>query len=476
MSSFVERNAVLDLQVAGLTQRGDGVARHDGFAVFVPGALPGETVRARVTEVRKSYARAALQEIVQPALARTVAPCTIAGICGGCALQHLSRTGQLRWKRQFVVDALTRIGKLDADEVEARVTATAEVADQWNYRDKVTYRVDMTDGRGVGGFVCAGTHEIVAAPDCLIARPAHSRLLACVLAAVDAAGKSDRAELETLAKVVVRIHDGGALVIFVARDAVDAAGAWARVAARVLAMADGTSAPVTGIALMAPSDLRPSNAGSTPSHSEAYALDEVEAGSLVPLWGSTALFYEVLGLRLRVSATAFAQVNRAVAVEICRRALAAAHLQPGDTVFDVYCGVGAMAILAAGQGRVIYGIETNQAAIEDARVNAEHAGAKDIALLCALAEEELPRLQAVGIRPDVVFLDPPRAGCERSVLEVILATQPRTVVYISCDPATLARDIRVLVEGGYRLVDATPLDAFPQTGHVECVVGLVRAS
>jgi len=474
MSSFVERHAVLELQVAGLTQRGDGVARRDGFAVFVPGALPGETVRARVTEVRTSYARAALQEIVQPAVARTVPPCAIAGICGGCALQHLSRSGQLQWKRQFVVDALTRIGKLDASEVEARVAATVDVADQWNYRDKVTYRVDVADGRRVGGFVCAGTHDIVAAPDCLIAQPAHSSLLACVLAAVDAAGELDRSELETLAKVVVRIHDGGALVIVVARDAADAAGAWARLGARVLDMADGASAPVTGIALMTSPDLRSSNAASSPSHSEAHALDEVEAGSLVPLWGSTELSYEVLGLRLRVSATAFAQVNRGVAAEICRRALAAAHLQPGDTVFDVYCGVGAMAILAAGQGRVIYGIETDKAAIADARVNAERAGAQDIALLCALAEDELPRLQAAGIRPDVVFLDPPRAGCDRRVLEVILATQPRSVVYISCDPATLARDVRRLAEGGYRLVDATPLDAFPQTGHVECVVGLVR--
>ncbi|MCY0869584.1 MAG: 23S rRNA (uracil(1939)-C(5))-methyltransferase RlmD [Firmicutes bacterium] len=472
----MQRYELLTLEVTGLTQRGDGVARHAGFAVFVPGAIPGETVRARVTEVRNSFARATLQEIVHPSPAREVPPCAIAGVCGGCALQHLSATLQLQWKRQFVVDALIRIGKLDANDVEARVAPTVDLGDCWNYRDKVTYRVKLEAGRWIGGFVCAGSHDIVAAPACLIARPVHSLLLACVLTGVEEADQHDRSTLDTLAKVVIRIHDDGALVMLVAGETGDGSGAWMRLAARVVALANTAHVAVTGIALVPLLDVEKTRGVQSKVHGAAStdAGDEDDTGLLETLWGTTALAYDVLGVRLQVSATAFAQVNRTAAAAIYGRARSAAGLQSGDIVFDLYCGVGALAILSAGQGRVVYGIESNRSAIADARANSERAGSRDVAWLCALAEEEMPRLQAAGIRPDVVLLDPPRAGCDRRVIDAIQAARPRRVVYVSCDPATLARDIRILAEGGYEFVEAIPIDAFPQTGHVECVVSLVK--
>ncbi len=407
-------NRVLELDLTQMAHGGEALGRApDGRVVFVGYALPGERVRARLTDVRKRWARGVAEAVLRPSPDRVEPPCPHFGpqACGGCQWQHAAYEAQLRYKTAIVREQLRRLGKLD----DGAVRPCIGMAEPWHYRNHVQLRVDEA---GRLGFVRADGQGIEPIETCLIMNPAVHDLFHQL-----------EADFPALRRVALRgsTRTGDRMVILETDEDEPPEVEVDFPVSVVLVLGDGT--PVT-------------------------------------LVGSPYIYEEVAGRRWRVSATSFFQVNTEMAdrlVELVREA--AAPLYGIETVIDAYAGVGTLGIsLAPDAGHVIL-VEANPVAVEDARANA--ADGDNVSWVEGATEEVLPAWE--GPRPDLVVLDPPRAGCAPAVLEALTALRPKKIVYVSCDTATLARDLGRLVRGGFALRWVQPLDMFPQTYHVETV-------
>jgi 23S rRNA (uracil1939-C5)-methyltransferase len=402
--------------------------------VFVPGAAPGDRLRVRLVERHSRYARARIVEVLRPGPDRVAPPCPVFGRCGGCQWQHLRYAAQLHWKREIVREAFRRIGRLP----EAPVAPVLAAPHPWRYRHKTAVPMGI-------GFYAPGSHEVVPWTECLIQHPLLDRVVAAVRE-LRLPPYDERTGGGLLRHVVARCNlagDQAVVALVVNADTLPDEEGLAR---RLLAAVPELRGVVKNV------HTRPGNAILGP-RSEVLA-------------GEDAIREEVDGLRFRVSVTSFFQVNPAQAAVLHR--LAAAAAGRGAHALDLYAGVGAIALrLASGFARVT-AVEAVDAAVADARRNARDNGIDNVAFVCGRVEDlELPAA-------DAVVLDPPRKGVEPAALRAIAARRPPRVVYVSCDPATLARDCRHLVDAGWSLREVQPLDMFPQTAHVECVALLVR--
>lgn len=423
----------LVLEITDLNHAGEGVGRHDGLVVFVPFALPGERVRAVVEEARKSYLRARLKELLSPSPHRVTPPCPFFGSCGGCSLQHLDYAGQLRFKEKVVENALLRLGKLG----EVRVRGTLGMEDPWGYRCKVRFHVVREGGRPSLGLYAPGSHTpgyLVRKGPCLILEGRLNTLAS----ALEDLLREHAAFTAGLAAVTLRVAPGTGEVMVVLEG--EGTGRHLQELARELAGV----VPVASVVWL-----------------RATGEEEV-------LHGEGAITARLGHLVFRLSTTSFFQVNPAQALVLYRKVAEYAALSGSERVVDAYCGVGAIALYLAGQAGSVLGLEVLPRAVADARANAVINGIKKAAFACGTAERLLPGILRREPVPGVVVLDPPRAGCRRPVLEALAGAGVPRVIYVSCDPATLARDLGVLA-GAYRVVEVQPVDMFPQTRHVECV-------
>lgn len=408
----------LELSVTGLNHAGEGVARHAGRVVFIPGALPGESVLAEIVEDRKNFLRARLLAVRTAAPERVLPPCPYhlrAGAepaCGGCQLQHLAYPAQLAFKQAQVAEQLQRAGGFAAPPVRPILPAPAP----FGYRNQIQL-APAPDGRL--GFRAAGAETVVPVQSCHIAAPALADLLGRIT--LEAALPLERLTLRAGA-------DDELIVVEAAEDAPELE----------------LDLPVSA-ALLRPD------------------------GASLALAGRDYVVEVVRGRPFQISAGAFFQVNTAMAEQLVELVLAAVDLQGGETVLDVYCGVGLFtAFLAPRAGRVI-GIEAYELAVEDAAVNLDEF--ENVEIYAAPAEAVLPSLEATV---DAVVVDPPRAGLAPAAAEALLRLGAPRLVYVACDPATFARDARRLATGGYTLESVQPLDMFPQTHHVESVARFTR--
>lgn len=451
----------VELPLTGMAGEGDAVGRLGGLAVFVAGGVPGERVRARLREVRPRYARGEVVAVLAPGPGRVVPPCALAGACGGCRWQHLAYPEQLHWKRRLVADALERVGRLAG----VPILPTLGMDDPWGYRNKAAIPFRQVGGRVVAGFFRPETHEVVdlapgegeSAGGCLIQHPLVNRVAAAVRDLVRERGipaYDEPAGRGLLRHLVVRVgvRTGEALAVFVI---------------------NGEALPdEAGLArdLM---DRVPEVAGVVKNlHTERT---NVILGPVTRvIRGRDHVFEALGGLRFKVSARSFFQVNPVQAERLYELALAAAGLTGGERLVDAYCGTGTMALLAARRCRRVEGIEEVREAVDDARENARLNGIGNVRFRVGRVEERLEDLREEGRGPDVVLLDPPRKGCDGRVLRACLELRPRRLVYVSCNPATLARDLAVLARG-YRIAAVRPVDLFPHTPHVECVAELTCA-
>jgi 23S rRNA (uracil1939-C5)-methyltransferase len=448
-----------------LNDDGEGVAQIQGFTVFIPGLLPGESGQVEIVEVAHRFARARLVAHGSGAVSpdRTDPACAVFGACGGCQLQHLAYEAQLSHKREVVRQALARIGGLS----DVPVLPTLGMASPWRYRNhlQVPLAFDAETGRYVPGFFAPESHDIVPTHACHLAPESVERLLAdtvdalnqgLVTAAHEAAGNGGakrtpgtlRAGGGLVHHLIVRQswRSGEQMLIFAVRRAVNLGDVIPRLTAKHPALV---------------------SIGMT-----------VQPRPVGPVWGNAVqilhgrdhVIERLLGLEFVISPRSFFQVNTAQAEALYRVALEMAEFEGEDRVLDAYCGTGTLTLLAASRvprGQAV-GVELVDAAVADARRNAERNGIDNVRFVAGRVEHVVPEGVSRGERFDVVLLDPPRKGCEPEVLAAVAKAHPRRVVYVSCNPATFARDARRLTELGFRLERVQPVDMFPQTSHVEC--------
>ncbi|PLT47651.1 RNA methyltransferase, TrmA family [Paenibacillus pasadenensis] len=504
----VGKNETVTLDITGLTHEGEGVGRADGFTLFVQGALPGERVKAKVLKVKKTYGYAKPIEWLQSSPDRVDAPCPIYKQCGGCQLQHLSYEAQLVWKRQHVVDTLERIGKLHvrsegeraagaaaggagvgvgdggssadasaagagesgADRAEVGkggivVHPTIGMDEPWRYRNKAQVPIGMAmadlengaAGSLIGGFYARGSHRIVDMDACLIQHEHNDEAVRQVKAIGNRVGISAYDEATgrgILRHVVVRTG-------FVTGEMM------------VVLVTNGPRIPRVEDWIAAIREALP-QVKSIVQNVNKRQTNVIFGDETRTLWGSDVIYDELDGIRFAISARSFYQVNPAQTLRLYQSAVDYAGLTGRENVIDAYCGIGTISLFLARRAGHVYGVEIVPEAIEDAKRNAELNGIGNASFEAGPAEVVIPRWRSEGIRPDVIVVDPPRKGCDEQLLDTILAMQPERVVYVSCNPATLARDLQVLEAGGYRTVEVQPVDMFPHTSHVECCSLLVR--
>jgi 23S rRNA (uracil1939-C5)-methyltransferase len=426
----MSKTNTIDLDLTTIANLGQAMGRHEGKVVFVPLSLPGERVRVRIVEERKRWARAELVDVIDASPDRVEPPCPYYGLCGGCHWQHAAYPAQLAYKHQVVAEQLRRLGRLEAPTVRPAIGAPLVdgVPEPWFYRNHAQFTAvepgaPLNPGAppdlGAGprlGFQAAGSHDVVPIERCLLLHP----LLDEMHAMLDL----DWPELRRLS-LRAGVHTGELMCIFEAED---------------------DDAPELEVDLPLSCLLRRHD------------------GTDVVLIGSSA-YHEVLhGRTYRVSASSFFQVNTAQAGVLLDVVHAYLDPQPTDTLLDLYCGVGVMGLSVADQVGQVIGIEEHPTAIADARANA--APSTHVQFIQGKAEALLPALEGTIAK---VVLDPPRSGCKPGVLQALLRLAPERIVYVSCDPPTMARDAALLAGGGYGLVEVQPIDMFPQTYHVETV-------
>lgn len=445
----------------GLTHDGEGVGRYEGYTLFVRGALLEERVLAEVVSVGKSYGRARLVKLEKASKDRVGPPCAIYDACGGCQLQHLDYAAQLRWKRQHVVSSLERIGKLkvgvEAGGEGAIVHPVIGMDEPWRYRNKAQVPIGYGEAGLIGGFYEQGSNAVVDMDACLITQEENESLVRAVKSAARELGISayNRATGRGLLRHVVVRHaqaTGQRMVVLVTNGMdIPHVDEWIGL---IREQVPGLVSVCQNV-----------NAASTP-----VVMGDVTR----TLWGEDVIYDEIGGIRFAISPRSFFQVNPEQTEKLYRAAVDYASLTGDETVIDAYCGIGTITLFLARYARQVYGVEIVPEAIEDARRNALLNDIRNAEFEVGAAEVVMPRWQSQGVTPDVIVVDPPRKGCDPALIRTMLELRPERIVYVSCDPSTLARDLRLLEDGGYRAVEVQPVDMFPHTGHVECVVGICR--
>jgi 23S rRNA (uracil1939-C5)-methyltransferase len=463
-----KRGEILSLTIDDLAFGGEGVGRADGYVVFVPGGLPGDRLRVRLVQVRSRFGRGAIEAIEEPSPQRVEAPCPYFGRCGGCRLQHVAYPAQLAYKSKQVADALERLGGLR--DVELRPIIGAR--ETFGYRNKMEFTVARaprgTPGAMPGdmpGDMIVGLHEadrydaVLDIERCLLQSDKMNALLTEARAFFAERGLSvyEQDSGEGLLRFLM-LREGqhtGELMTNVVTSA-PAVSELAPLAERLAARVPGTTSVVMNV--------NPKKA------SVAVGVEEHLLG------GRDHIREGVGGLTFQVSANSFFQTNTRQAERLFDLVVESTALTGAETVFDLYSGTGTISLLLARRSRWVYGVELAQAAIDDAGKNAAANGITNCTFLCGEVRFVLPSLIAKGVTAEVVVADPPRAGFHPKALHALATLGARRIVYVSCNPTTLARDLGELVRGGYRLEWVQPVDMFPHTPHIEAVARLERVA
>ena len=453
----LQKNQILTLRIERLSSDGSGVAHSaDGEAVFVPGTAPGDEARVRIVKDCGRYAFGILDELLTPSPDRIPVDCPVAGPCGGCSLRHLDYAAELRAKQESVLDAFRRIGGLEVPVLDIQPSPEVD-----RYRNKVQFPVGV-DKNGVPciGFYAGRTHRIVPCPDCKL-QPSVLNEIGNALCAFFAQ-QGIRPYDEQSGKGLVRhiflrrgAHSGQIMVCLVCTRA-------------KLPHAEQLCTALRGQFPAISTILLNVNAKNT---------NVILGSENHILYGPGYIEDTLCGVPVRLGPRSFYQVNTLAAERLYGVAAQYAQLTPDDTLLDLYCGMGTIGLSMAEQCRELIGVEIVPEAIESAKANAARMGeavAAKSRFFCADAGQAATQLAAEGLHPDIVMLDPPRKGCDEATLSAVVRMAPRRVVYVSCNPATAARDAAWLEKNGYHTEKVQPVDLFPRTKHCETVVLLSK--
>ena len=453
----LQKNQILTLRIERLSSDGSGVAHSaDGEAVFVPGTAPGDEARVRIVKDCGRYAFGILDELLTPSPDRIPVDCPVAGPCGGCSLRHLDYAAELRAKQESVLDAFRRIGGLEVPVLDILPSPDVD-----RYRNKVQFPVGI-DKNGVPciGFYAGRTHRIVPCPDCKL-QPSVLNEIGNALCAFFAQ-QGIRPYDEQSGKGLVRhiflrrgAHSGQIMVCLVCTRA-------------KLPHAEQLCTALRGQFPAISTILLNVNAKNT---------NVILGSENHILYGPGYIEDTLCGVPVRLGPLSFYQVNTLAAERLYGVAAQYAQLTPDDALLDLYCGMGTIGLSMAEQCRELIGVEIVPEAIESAKANAARMGeavAAKSRFFCADAGQAATRLATEGLHPDIVMLDPPRKGCDEATLSAVVRMAPRRVVYVSCNPATAARDAAWLEKNGYHTEKVQPVDLFPRTKHCECVIALSK--
>lgn len=431
----------LELTITGISHQGYGIGRVEQLVVFVPEAMLGESVLAEIVAYKKKMATAKLIEVLVPSVQRITPQCVQSQKCGGCELQHCTYEYQLKAKRQIVQDAMTRLGRMDIT-----VESVLGIEYPWRYRNKGIFHADYSNGRVQLGFYEQGSHSFVPASQCLLFSECVNHLVHYLEEIIQNSGKANY-----IKKIMIREsrYNGALMVVFVTEDT-----AW-RLPEIVKFVAD-----------------YPNVVSVYHNHNSNPKLMLGKRFQL--LYGEETIEDTIGQFHFQISPQSFFQVNNQQAEVLYAKALEFSDLTGTEQVADVYCGIGTISLYLAQHAAHVIGIESVTQAIQDAKENAKNNKIENCTFVAAKAEEWLPKWVKKGNHLDVAIIDPPRKGCETPALDALITSEAKKIVYVSCNPSALARDVKYLCDNGYQLEKVQPVDLFSQSWHIENVALIVK--
>lgn len=448
----IKKNDRINLKIDACSADGSGIGRHDGMAIFVPATAIGDEITAHILKVKKNYAFAKVESVLEPSPDRIVPQCPVYLKCGGCVFSHMKYEAEKQIKAAHVAECFKRIGGV-TPEFEPIIGAESDC----RYRNKAQYPVSRENGEIKIGFYSPHSHRVVHCPDCLLQPKEFAGILGVF---------ADYIEKYNVTVYDETAHKGLLRHIYIRKGTKSGE-------IMVCAVINGKALPAEQ-ELAAALTEKESAIRSIIINSNTDKTNVILGKKCRTLWGSDYITDILCGLRFRISPLSFYQVNRNQAERLYGKAAEYAELTGKETVLDLYCGAGTIGLSMAKNAKEIIGVEIVPQAIEDAKINAEINGINNARFICSDAAKAAEMLKNDGIRPDVVILDPPRKGCSPEMLKTAAEMSPDRIVYVSCDPATLARDCAALLSLGYAPRKATPVDMFPRTGHIECTMKLIR--
>lgn len=448
----VQKNDYIEAVFGDLTHDGAGVAKVDGYPVFVPGGLPGERAKIKIIKVNKGYAAGKLIEILERSHFRVEISSENAHKYGGCQIQHISYEGQLKYKENMVKQVLTRIGKLE----DVKIHPILGMEEPWHYRNKAQVPIGEKDGKLIAGFFKPRSHEIVDTDESLIQIREVNEAIQAVKNIADKIGipaYHEESHKGVLRHIMGRYgkQTGELMVVLVTR----------------------TPDIPNKNQLVEQIIERLPHVKSIVHNVNSKRTNVIMGDKTTVLWGNEVIYDYIGNVRFAISARSFYQVNPDQTKVLYEKALEYAELSGEESVIDAYCGIGTISLFLSQKAKQVFGVEIVPQAIEDARRNAELNGIENTEFAVGEAEVVIPNWYKEGNTADVLVVDPPRKGCDEALLQTIIEMKPKKVVYVSCNPATLARDLRILEDGGYKTIEVQPVDMFPQTTHCEAVAKIV---
>ncbi len=449
----LKKNDKIPLSITTVTMKGSGMGHYNnGMAVFVPNTVTGDEITAHIVKVKSNYAFARLDELLLASPDRQEPDCPVFPQCGGCAFRHISYEAELAIKANHVKDALQRIGHID---VEPEPIIGAPNPDR--YRNKAQFPLEKSGDTLKIGFYAPRSHRVIDCRDCLLQPLAFEGIVDVF----------DRWITKNKVLLYDEIEHTGLLRHIYIRQA-RATGEM-----MVCAVINGKELPFAAELIAELQAKEPAIKSIVVNRNKADT-NVILGEKYKTLWGQDFILDELCGLKFQISPLSFYQVNADAAAILYNKAADFAALTGEETVLDLYCGAGTIGLTMAAKAKEIIGVENVPASVEDAKINAQINNIENARFICGDAFEAAQILEREGTKPDVIILDPPRKGCSADLLATIAKMEPERIVYVSCDPATLARDCAILGEAGYQVQRVAPVDMFARTGHVETVVLMSR--
>ena len=454
----MQKNDVVMVTIEDVGMSGEGIGKVDGYTLFIKDAIVGDVIEAKVTKAKKQYGYARLMSIITPSEARITPKCAVARQCGGCQVPAMAYAEQLKFKERKVKNNLVRIGGISEERLAKVMEPICGMGNPYHYRNKAQFPIGTDrEGNVVAGFYAGRTHQIISNLDCELGVESNEKILRDVISFMNeykVTAYNEETHQGLVRHVLIRygFATGEIMVCLVINGAQIP---HAEVLTERLSKIDGMTSITYSI--------------------NRERSNVIMGQTIKPLWGQMYITDYIGDVKYQISPLSFYQVNPVQTKVLYGTALEYAGLTGQETVWDLYCGIGTISLFLAQKAKQVYGVEIISQAIEDARENAGINGIANAEFFVGKAEEVLPQKYANdGIYAEVIVVDPPRKGCQEEVLETMVKMSPQRIVYVSCDSATLARDVKYLGENGYEVMRVRAVDMFPQTVHVETTVLLVR--